>query len=400
MSYNQGFVYKVINARNDKSKTIKAKIKRNIEHLRYIATRPGAEIGENVHGLTGHINGIDNVEKADLKEILKKVGDDTKKNIKVWQTVLSLTEEEAVKNELTNKENWNDLVKKKLSIIQKEYDIEYQNLNYVLAYHNEEGHPHIHLVFWDNEGENKVENARVNYGKIRREFTKEIHKGELQELYDIKNLEKKQIKDNFISFAEEEKIKEEIKEIAPHLLNPKIIDKKLRDNKLKELIIDFSMIKQEHLSSFKYQYLKPEEKEQINKIIKEILKTSPQCKKSYDNYIEAHIKSKALLSSNEDYIKKEKEKVEKEIEGIIGNQVLKFIKEIKKEEFEEYEDNKKKYIVGSFVNEINMMLNQLSESQDLKAKRNMSKINRELSKQSKKELAIRLQDKSNFDWNM
>ena len=87
MSYNQGFVYKVINARNDKSKTIKAKIKRNIEHLRYIATRPGAEIGENVHGLTGHINGIDNVEKADLKEILKKVGDDTKKNIKVWQTV-------------------------------------------------------------------------------------------------------------------------------------------------------------------------------------------------------------------------------------------------------------------------------------------------------------------------
>ena len=47
-----------------------------------------------------------------------------------------------------------------------------------------------------------------------------------------------------------------------------------------------------------------------------------------------------------------------------------------------------------------MMLNQLSESQDLKAKRNMSKINRELSKQSKKELAIRLQDKSNFDWNM
>ena len=139
-----------------------------------------------------------------LQSIKKYVQDISNHNVKIIKTIISLREEDAVYKGLTSKEAWKSILKDRIRGIAEEYNIEFQNLEWVASYHMEKGHPHAHLVFWDkSELDNYKKRTFVNFKNIKKNIAKGIFKEELDELYDEQNKLKKDIGDDFKQFKDE-----------------------------------------------------------------------------------------------------------------------------------------------------------------------------------------------------
>ena len=170
-------------------------------HIDYIATKAEAvknECGE--HALFGTIydkKGIPlDVEKMSLSNIRKRVGEITKNDGDVFKTVISLEGDDALEQQYNTRERWKELVEHKIEEIRKSVkpEIPLENFEYVACFHAKEGHPHVHIDFWNNKDyENTTKKPFINYKNIRKEFAKEIFSNKLQELYNVKNVSKKEI---------------------------------------------------------------------------------------------------------------------------------------------------------------------------------------------------------------
>lgn len=174
----------------------------NKMHLDYIATRPGAALNDNAHGLFGYIydenkNILADCNNLKLEEIEKRVGEMSSIGIDVFKTVISLTEEDASNYGYTTREAWQGLLELRINDIAKEYKIPISDLEWTASYHSERGHLHCHLLFWDrnqyDENKNNAKKPFVNYKNIRKSFAKEIFNEEYQEALQIKNISKKMI---------------------------------------------------------------------------------------------------------------------------------------------------------------------------------------------------------------
>lgn len=203
-------------------------------HEDYIATRPGTDFGEDSHGIFGYINGNNNLEKVDLKILKKYVGDMTNKNIDIYKTVISLSEDDAIKYGYTTKKAWKDLVVERINDIGNEFGIKSENIEWTASYHSKKNNPHCHVLFWNkNQNLELHKKPFVRYKRIRKALSKSIFKIKLKSLYDIKNISKKQIAS--MTNEELEKYKNELKKFYQ---NP---DMKLRiidTDKQEEIILN------------------------------------------------------------------------------------------------------------------------------------------------------------------
>lgn len=170
-------------------------------HVDYIATREGAvrnEFGE--HSLWGTIydkKGIpQDVEKMDLKEIKDRVSEIDKKDGNIFKTIISLEGDDALEQNYNSREKFKELVETKIDEVRKSVkpEIPLENFEYICSFHAEGKHPHVHIDFWNNKDyENTTKKPFINYKNIRKEFAKEVFKNKLQELYNTKNVSKKEI---------------------------------------------------------------------------------------------------------------------------------------------------------------------------------------------------------------
>ena len=169
-------------------------------HVEYIGTRPGTVYNENInHGLFGNVysqNGeLLDLENFELKDINEKMKDITKKNIDVFKTVFSMTEDDVLRYGM-NKDTWKDILTKRITDIAKASNIPPESIEWTASFHSKKQNPHCHLVFW-----NKDQNLELNkkpflkFKEIRKCIAKEVYKEELEKLYDTKNISKKEIKD-------------------------------------------------------------------------------------------------------------------------------------------------------------------------------------------------------------
>lgn len=163
-------------------------------HEDYIATRPGADFGDDSHGLFGYILENNNVEKIELDKIKKYVENLTLNNIDVQKTVISLSESDAIKYGYTTKEAWKNLIIERINEIAEEFGIKPENVEWTASYHSKKNNPHCHLLFWNkNQNLELQKKPYVRYKKIRKALAKTIFKLKLKSLYDIKNVSKKLI---------------------------------------------------------------------------------------------------------------------------------------------------------------------------------------------------------------
>ena len=214
-----------------------------VDHINYIGRTEGTE-NNGEHSLFGTLQNNDNVYEMSKKEILDYIKSKVIHGAYIYKTVISITEEEAKKYGYIDREAFEDLIRQNLSTICNEYNIKFEDMDWVASLHTEEGHIHIHLYFFDNNNERKVE-PFVRYYNIKKELNKTVYKQTLESLYEIQNVTKGKIKEIF---------KEEIEEMYPSeknvVFNNKIPKKQLCNisNLLNEL---YEKKQQEYLKTRK-----------------------------------------------------------------------------------------------------------------------------------------------------
>ena len=130
-------------------------------HVQYAHERPRS------HGL------FSTEEVSNVKDIQTELS--SHKGI-VWRGILSLNEIDSIRLGFDNRQAWEDMMKSTVPLTAAQMGIPESNLRWVAAFHEEKGHPHVHLVMW----EKKPKRRRGVLSSFER---KEIRKTFMQEIY-------------------------------------------------------------------------------------------------------------------------------------------------------------------------------------------------------------------------
>lgn len=258
-------------------------------------------------------------------------------------------------------------------------------------------------------------NYFVNYkeiNKMRDEFTNLIFKDDLIELYKQKDSAKKKIIEDNEFLNEMKKISTDSKFLKDMLqyekdfYNKKLMKQNIHSEQLKLIVDDLLKIKEllkQTSGSIKYQYLKkyPNVIKEIDNLSKKIINMSLECQEQIDIYIKVKQEIVSYKYQSETKIKQaqedEKIKAEQEILKIIGNQILNFERILL--------NNKEEYNVERYINESRNLTWQifnslyfLTRQERLNLRKFELKYKKQLSKQARKELAIKKSNTSSFNW--
>ena len=285
--------------------------------------------------------------------------------------------------------------------------------NIVGAVHLESGHPHLQVMMWSKQRDKMnyfVDYKRIN--KMRDELTNQIFRDDLIELYKQKDNAKKQIVASNTFLNEMKKVstdKKFLKDMVQYekdFYNKKLMKQNIHNEQLKLIADDLVKIKallKQTSGSVKYQYLKryPNIIKEIDNLSKKIIDMSLECQEQIDIYIKVKQEIVSYKYQSEIKIRQvqedEKIKAEQEILKIIGNQILNFERLLL--------NNKEEYNTERFINDSRNLVWQvfnslyfLSRQEEIDLRRIELKHKKQLSKQAKKELAIRKQNESSFNW--
>ena len=233
-----------------------------------------------------------------LEDIEKRVGNMSRKGTNIYKTVFSMTEEDTLRYG-TDKEAWKEALNKRINEIAKASNIPSESIEWTASFHSKNGKPHCHLVFWNKDQELEL-NKRpfLKFKDIRKSISKEIFKEELEKIYDIKNVSKKQI--STMTKEELEKYKESLKD---KLKNPDLdineVDTSEEENLIKKCSNELNV----NSTIYLYNKLDPETFVEIKKE-KEIL-----ARKYYGNEIKEEKEvlkfrnngTRAMLYKNDDF---------------------------------------------------------------------------------------------------
>lgn len=255
-----------------------------------------------------------------------------------------------------------------------------------------------------------VDYKEVN--KMREEFTNEIFKEDLLELYKEKDIAKKGIIANneflqAIKNVSTNKIfVKEILQYEKDFNNKKIMKNCISNKKIKMIVNDLIKIKEllkQTSGSIKYQYLRkyPNIIAEVDRLSKKVIELSIECQEQIDRYIQVKQEIITYKYSNEDKIKQaqkiEREKAEQEIFKLIGNQILNFERILLNQKLEykqiQYINNSKQLVWNIFNT-----LYFTTKQEEKYLRRFEQTYKKQLSKQTKKELALKKRNASSLNW--
>lgn len=113
----------------------KGVVAKNVNHINYIHERSGS------HGLVSSDEQSPNIDA--LKDEMRN-----HKGV-VWRVVLSLTEEDAKRLDYMSSDRWKTALQATVPEAAAQLGIGETNLRWEAAFHEEGGHPHVHLVMWE-----------------------------------------------------------------------------------------------------------------------------------------------------------------------------------------------------------------------------------------------------------
>jgi hypothetical protein len=328
---------------------------KNAAHIKYIGTRPGAVIeNEGVLDITdssrpdpetaaGHVvyaherpgsHGL--FSSGEKHPVLGEVQKELQEhNGVVWRFILSLTEKDAKRLGYDERSAWEDSLRSVVPLIAEKMGIKESNLRWVAAFHQEKGHPHVHLVLWEKDPHRrKGALSRGERTDVKKVFMRELYADErvrlLQEKTAMRDLIRQQAKSRSydatdlhreILWNQYEKVRLEMLAIGG--IEPGI-PSKLRPEETKELL---GMMKElaELMPGQGRVALKlmPEEaKQKANEIAEFILK-QPKFKESYDRYMKAVEDMTRLHTINPTAIQQAKDNAHNDIRDRVANVFLK-----------------------------------------------------------------------------
>ena len=162
----------------------------------------------------------------------------------------------------------------------------------------------------------------------------------LSKFNDLKVITTDEELQNFLNRKKEEfeNIESELKEIIPSIFNIPIISSNIKQENIEQIINKMAKLEKvsnSYKKGFIYQYQEPEAKRIINEITLLLVNSNMDCKKQFSNYIDTCVKINKVLQKVNTYKEYEKVRDSARYEMLkkVGNQLLKFIKETKTEEY-------------------------------------------------------------------
>ncbi len=225
-------------------------------YMRYIATRPRAE-QHGGHGLfssapTVSLDGAMAEEKA-------HAGNE-------WTFILSLRREDAARLGYDSATAWRQLLMRHSGEIAAAMKISPKDLRWYAAFHDEGHHPHVHMMVWSADPKCGYL-TKDGIKAIRSKLTNDIFQGELQQLYQRKDVSYKEV-----AASARKAMGELITQMESAHCDSAVIEEKM-----KSLADDLS-----HLTGKKvYGYLPKSVKEQVDDIVEELAKL-PQVAECYE----------------------------------------------------------------------------------------------------------------------
>ena len=316
----------------------------NKKHLIYIATRPGAIYNPGCgFCLWGKIPGMVEASNIDNLETVKKLVVQDSRSHTLYRAVFSLNHEDALAKGYYDRDAWQKLVTAKADTIAKEMDIDRQSMVWVAAYHHVKGHPHIHVLYWDNSDKIRQEHIpeerfEIMSEHIRAAFNREIFRDEIRllqktgkEQLGAIRLDLQEELDIFSDIdmdQEQAELKEQLMALLSDMGRPEplslarvsLADKKEIGNLFESLIKALPQT-----GSLKYQYLDPEVKALVDDTTKRILSV-----RDFDTKLEAYLQTVEEISrqygNGEKAVEHQRMAAMNEVQKQLGNELLHFIR--------------------------------------------------------------------------
>lgn len=311
-------------------------------HVKYAHERPRS------HGLFS----------SDHVESVKSVQDELRNHKGVvWRTILSLNEVDAIRLGYEKRESWESMLKANVPLMAHEMGIPESNLRWVAAFHEEEGHPHVHLVLWEKEPKRKLGQLLPSErNAVRKTFIKEIYGQERVRLAQEKTVQRDLLRDiakeDLVKAVElsrairSEQIDVELDMTAAGSqksvgLAPKMYSETSKElgDQLNELA---DMMPKKGRIAYKYM---PEEVKDKVDIVTDWVLRQPEQKKVLDQFLKAVDGMTRPYSFQENQIDEAKARAYEDIRKRIGQVVLKAASESQKNNFFEVDLEKAQIVI-------------------------------------------------------
>lgn len=286
------------------------------DYVEYIARRPRS------HGLFG------NIDTDDLKEVSSQIYKKSQEGKIIYRGIISLGEKDAEALGYLNAEAWNQYLQKVMPDVAEKLGVSVADHTWVAAFHAEESHPHVHYMLWDNKDRIKSpfihtatqQNIR-NYLQEQmfddayERAVKQACKEELEAIYAVRNAERKFL------------LSETAAVLKDILYVPGVEYERLPSRPSKEYLRSIADEVQKLIAdlpgrgSFKYQYMTPAVKEQVDRVLDRILDKS-DIKASLQCYLQKVEEGQRLQGKTKSEIKIECMKAERDVRRRLGNKIL------------------------------------------------------------------------------
>lgn len=344
---------------------------RNAAHIGYIGTRPGADMGVDLDkeqdaspdltddlaasdpsSAAGHVkyaherpgsHGLfsSTGERPDINLVQKELQEHQGV---VWRSILSLTEEDAKRLDYMSREKWEDALRAAVPEAAAKMGIGESNLRWVAAFHQEQGHPHVHLVMWEKEPlRRKGLLSRGERIDVKKAFMKQIYADEQTRLYQEKTAMRDLIRD--VAKGDTEKAISIIDEVRKQVGSveleiqavgggkPGIAPKAYPDNIehiAKQLGELSKMMPGKGRAALKFM---PEETKQKAREIADSMIRQPAFKESYDRYMQSVEDMTRLHTINPDAIQRAKDKAYSDLRDRVANVMVRGAAAVNRQDF-------------------------------------------------------------------
>lgn len=296
----------------------------NVRHLQYISTRPGTVYNRGCgFGLWGRVPGARQPEDMQNLDAAKELLREVSQRRTVYRAVISVGAKDAEQNGLYDRAAWEQLTRQHIAAISKQMGIDDKDFCYLVSMHQARGHPHIHIMYWDNGDQPRPEfMPKARFERIaeavRADWNRDICAAEISESRDEQGRLSKQLRTQLQAMCLE--------------ANPsKALDlhRLVTSPKLPALANDLWKLVENIPSngSLKYRYLPPEYKNQLNAFLDKVL-DMPEMKGVYDQYLTSTDALSAAYGNGEETTAQNREKAVQKLYTNLGNEVMNAIREI------------------------------------------------------------------------
>lgn len=175
----------------------------NPRHVQYIATRPEADRGDELAYRVGdadyrsepgsaaaHVEyaaerpgssglfGPDPNKPPDWREVARELGQHP---LPTWRVIVSLREEDAIQLGMTQRKDWEPAIREGARKAIEAMHLDPGRARWVAAFHEKQGHPHCHLVVWEEPHAGARRRGQLTPKEMRgvwRAFARELFRAE------------------------------------------------------------------------------------------------------------------------------------------------------------------------------------------------------------------------------